>query len=242
MKSLFSLMFVIGPALLVAQKLNSAYQYPITKGEKWAALNSEEKDQRVDATQVPDSILRELTTEALLETVFTHPLNYAIVFYDSPIGLVQSLATRSNAYQEFLSRKDGPGVILGAYQKFDPEAVTELADSSFARTHFYVRLLTMGAFMADDRFLTKLGTKEKKELVKAGLEKAIKMREGSQTYSFSTMSVFTLSMGKILYQDKSKLPKDEKFRAAIERYIKVGNLNDQATFSTIEDAALTFIK
>lgn len=239
---LFSVIFLCLSVLLFAQKRSVPYDYPITKGEEWAALNSKDKDHRVQATQVPDSILRALTTEALLETVLTHPLNYAIVFYDSPTRAVQSLSSKSNAYQELLARKDGPRVILRAYQDFDPEAVTQLPDSTLAKTYFYVRLLTLGVFMADDRFLTKLSSGERKELVKAGLNKIERMRAGSQTYSFTTMSVLALPMVKILYQDKTKLPKDERSRTDIERYVKVGSLNNQETLRTIENSALAFIK
>lgn len=53
------------------------------------------------------------------------------------------------------------------------------------------------------------------------------MRAGSQTYSLTTMSVLALPMVKILHQDKTKLPKDERSRTDIERYVKVGSLNNQ---------------
>lgn len=89
--------------------ISEAYQYPIVPGmEEWNKLKS--LQEKIEVCHIPENILTNMTTEALIETVLNYPLAINIVAYDSPqIGLdevtkyfngLQELSTRTDATQK----------------------------------------------------------------------------------------------------------------------------------------------
>ena len=60
-------------ALTESYTITEAYQYPIVPGTaEWASFKT--RMEKVAACQIPESILKNMTTEALVETVMNYPL------------------------------------------------------------------------------------------------------------------------------------------------------------------------
>ncbi len=93
----------------------SPYDYPIKPGSpEWKALCSTQ--QKVDCCQIPENILKRMTTEALVETVLNYPLLFLYSCYDDHFFYADIMEKDFNGYRELLNRKDINRELLKAYK------------------------------------------------------------------------------------------------------------------------------
>lgn len=104
--------------------------------EVWKTLTS--FDEKLNACQVPSSIARELTTEALIQTCLDHPLVGLYLAYDDEFEIVKILSEQNNAFIELLNRKDSPGELVEYYSSSPSLALSQM--------HFLELLLGSGLF------------------------------------------------------------------------------------------------
>lgn len=85
--------------------ITESYEYPVVPGtDEWKSFTSHV--QMIQACQVPENILKKMTTEALFQTVMDFPLlGDALLFDDSDAGY-NALKTNCNALRELLERED----------------------------------------------------------------------------------------------------------------------------------------
>ena len=83
--------------------IDTPYEYPYVPGtQEW--YDFEDVFAMREATQVPDEILQQMTTEALLQTVLDHPLLPEIICFESLKIGYQEVKSRYNCLQEFVTR------------------------------------------------------------------------------------------------------------------------------------------
>lgn len=64
------------------QTIETPYDYPVREGTtEWSALQS--IDDKIEACQIPEEVLRRLSTAALIETVREYPLGVNLFAYDT---------------------------------------------------------------------------------------------------------------------------------------------------------------
>lgn len=85
--------------------IKEPYTYPVLPGtEEWLAL--EDTSARREACQIPEDILKRLTTEALLETVLEYPFFSDVSAYNQARWGYNAVKKRFNGLQELSTRKD----------------------------------------------------------------------------------------------------------------------------------------
>ena len=94
------------------------YEYPIVPGdEEWENLISAQM--RLDACQIPESILSDMSTEALVETCVNWPLLPELLFIDFPSGgaqrAMQTFIEKFNGLNELTKRTDSGTYLLNHY-------------------------------------------------------------------------------------------------------------------------------
>lgn len=86
-------------------KISVAYEYPIVPGmAEWKQLNTHAK--KIDACQIPEDILKNLTTEALVETVMNYPLLVDMLAYNTQFAGYQAVYNGFNGLRELQTRED----------------------------------------------------------------------------------------------------------------------------------------
>lgn len=101
--------------------IDTPYAYPVTTDmPEWAALGS--LSQKLEACQIPEDILSELTTPALIDTVLDYPLAVNLYAYVEPFkGLgvgVETVSRQFNGLAELLRRQEeDPGGTNAALAK-----------------------------------------------------------------------------------------------------------------------------
>lgn len=103
---------------LHAQK-SDVYNFPIKPGtEEWSKLKS--YDERLNAYNVPENILKEMSTDGLIETCLNYP-EFRLVMTRNSIqegyGYVKSIF---NGFRELENRPDAGIKLLEKYKQLDP--------------------------------------------------------------------------------------------------------------------------
>lgn len=124
-KLLFFLsLFVLLSGLSYCQK--AIWEYPSKPGDSsWSELTTTKK--RIDACQIPDSILLKSGTQQLLNICLQYPLLPEIYLSSSPYKAFKILVEGSNGFQELIQRADIGEVLLNKYHELNPEKVCEIS-------------------------------------------------------------------------------------------------------------------
>jgi len=82
---------------------NTPYTYPILPGtDEWKEFNTH--DEKLEACQIPEEILQNMTIEALVETVLNYPLMGDMLAYNTPIIGFNAVSSTFNGLQELTKR------------------------------------------------------------------------------------------------------------------------------------------
>lgn len=85
--------------------VNTAYEYPIMPtSDEWLLMESHAA--RVSVCQVPDGILTQMSTEALVETISNYPLLVDVLLFDYAKDAYQTILSGYNGFQELGKRPD----------------------------------------------------------------------------------------------------------------------------------------
>jgi len=85
--------------------ITEAYNYPIVpEMAEWAELKS--LSEMIEVCQIPENILNNMTTEALIETVINYPLLINMFAYDKPQQGFKEVSSYFNGLQELVNRDD----------------------------------------------------------------------------------------------------------------------------------------
>jgi hypothetical protein len=104
--------------------IDKPYEYPITPyDDEWKLL--ETKLEGLKLCQIPNEILHNLTTEALLETVLNYPFLIDYHAYNSYKQAAEKFMKTFNGFKELYGRPDLRQVLLYKYEKSVPKAEFE---------------------------------------------------------------------------------------------------------------------
>jgi len=107
MKCRFIIIFSLLTCCLNAQVAEKkvAWDYPVKPGtEEWVALVVHTK--MIEVCQIPDQILKSLTTKELIILCLDYPLQFDFIAYDNLQTGVKKVAKTFNGLQELYQRKD----------------------------------------------------------------------------------------------------------------------------------------
>lgn len=92
-------------SLVTSCEISEPYQYPVVPGmAEWANFKS--LQEMSEACQIPDDILSNMTTEALVETVVHYPLYINAFAHDTPQMGLSEVKKYCNGLQELYTRDD----------------------------------------------------------------------------------------------------------------------------------------
>lgn len=95
--------------------INTPYEYPVKPGtEAWFAL--ETHGERAAACQIPEEILSNMTTEALVESVVSYPFITDILLFNSAEDGYTIVRDHFNGLQELEVREDGREALSQYYE------------------------------------------------------------------------------------------------------------------------------
>jgi hypothetical protein len=186
-----------GTQLDLQEGHTDSYDFPIKGGtSEWAAFRTH--DEMVAACQVPEPILRELSTEGLIETCLNYPLIGDMGMYSSWQQGFDRVAARFNGLQELLQRPDVGTKLLEHYRQMAPAGIrkkgTSLQKGQYAVTFQYVETL-----LAQEAVLSSMTAGERRDLLVECLGKVRAKQEPD--YNVVDIAYTVWVMGRILVMD-----------------------------------------
>lgn len=93
----------------------------------------------IDAYQIPEDELQQMTTNSLLETVLGNAFLTQFDYYDSSIDAMNIHKQNFNIYQEMLARRDYRDTLIEMYEDAGNKAVAVWSqDDLTAEEQFYI--------------------------------------------------------------------------------------------------------
>lgn len=208
------------------------YDFPIKPGTpEWKSLSSHAE--RLKVCQIPETIIKKMTTDDLLQTCLNYPFYGDMMAYNTFQQGIENVISDFNGLQEFLRRKDAGANMIECYQKMNPESFDEkwtlVEKGEYAAKMYYLEIL-----MAQDVILTNLNKDKRIILLSISMQKYQSKLKYPEIYSILSLENIALLMGRILLKQNYepfvlKISKNEK----LNTFIKQGVLFDTKLINEI---------
>lgn len=228
---------------------SDTYVYPVRPGSsEWQLLT--DGYQRIEACQVPDHLLKVMSTNGLVETCISHPLLVELIFSDLPGGGLQKTIEKQmsmfNCFGELQKRSDAGKCILARYLSMYPCCVenSQTDAGEFANSYSEVEMI-----FSQTNFLEQLSSTELFELIQKALvtytEKVKYDNYYSWIYGMNTTALLT-ARSMICFNYKPFILEVEK-SPYLKRFVNTSALPDNKEdfnmlFKLIEKNAEDLIK
>lgn len=216
---LFTLFFFL-VHLSFSQAIDTPYQYPVKPGsEKWKSFQSRKGIN--EACQIPEDILKNLTTKALAETYLNFPLYKDLYFFNAPKTGFNMLKRTFNGFQELFSREDAGQELLKIYESMDPTNINPNWDDTL-KGDFTFKFMAIEMILAQDEILSKLKGEGLNALKKAAANK-YKIQRTIPAFSPYKKGIAALIIGRIANQQNNLTTIKSKYGAdAVMRFLQTG--------------------
>lgn len=169
MKFLSFLLFLwVVPFSLWAQQ---KWDFPIKPGtEKWILLGSHSK--RVEACQIPEAVLVQMSTQELVEVCYNYPFLIEVFNYDCEKDGIRAIASQFNGLKILLKRKDCVSSIMAFIEYLSEELqMTTVLLKPIKRGEIIAKERVIESILSTDEVLGKASNSEKDAIVKMAMKK-----------------------------------------------------------------------
>lgn len=197
---------VIGIAFLLFCSIMNAqekkWDYPIKPGtSEWNSLTTYQE--RLDKIQIPDAVLKSLSTKDLVDICMDYPFTVAIYSFNTINEGLKNSTILFNGFRELLTRKDNYKYLKEYLD--DINLVTEISQRDVSSVGYSIVKATIAeGFLAFDDVLQNADIQQKKDL-SSKISQLVKFKKDKPQY-FSNMSLTAsaLILSKVIFQlDKS---------------------------------------
>ena len=204
-------------------KATDAYEFPVRPGmEEWKAFRTH--GEMLEACQVPESILKTMSTEGLVETVLCYPLRIdAFAYNDLQTGF-EAVASQFNGIPELLSREDAATELLAKYRSLDIVVVNDWGPLETGE-YIFGKVAFTEILMAQDAIISKMNETERSALLSEAVKKSTEKSQLAEEYGTSGQIYTTWIVARVL-QHENYAPFVQKVEEsdALQRFIANGSL------------------
>jgi hypothetical protein len=213
MKRIILCVIALMNGLFVYSQTSSIYKFPIKQGSKeWERVKSINK--RIELLQIPDTILKKISTEDLLETSLQFPYLTDILFADNFKRGFEVLTEEFNGFRELLKRQDLTNVLLNKYRNISSEITSIKFQSAIEQGKFSFRHFVLEFLLEQDIVLNNLNLEQEKQLFFLSFEH--KKIKNSNAEIFSNLNLVPTHL---LYAKKIINDTNYKFESAEQKEV-----------------------
>ncbi len=225
---------------VAAQQVSGAYDYPVkpeTSG--WKALKSHDDMQRV--CQIPETILRNMSTADLAETCLNYPLYGDMFAFDEFQKGFESVTSGFNGLQELLERNDAGIKLYEEYRQMDPEAFGRdwptVKKGEYAAKFYEVEIL-----LAQEQILANFQRELRTLLIRECIRKAQAKSKYPEIYGILSFSNLALVTGRIMVNENyvpfaQKVAENKRLRS----FLQDASFPDSNLVNEILDQATLYV-
>jgi len=225
---------------LMVQGDSGAYKFPIKGGTpEWKALTTHH--QIVEALQIPEDILKNMATKALVRTCLSYPLYPDMWAYNSLQEGFERVTAGFNGLQELLKRKDAGTELVREYKMMDPTGFDQ-DWTLLEKGKFTAKFRNIEILLAQDAILTNLRRGDRLYLLAEAIRKFESMLQYSEIYGILNVETNTLLMGRIMIKENydtfnQRVSGNEK----LDRFLKKAALLDIESIKEIVSCAKQYL-
>jgi hypothetical protein len=220
--------------------VTDAYDFPVKpETAAWKAFTTH--DEMLKACQIPESILRTMSTAGLVETVLNYPLLGEMKAYNSIQQGFDAVAVQFNGLPELLNRKDAGTELLARYRTVEPAAIKEnwtlLQKGNYAMGIADIEILLAQYTILDDLTLT-----QRQELLEEAIAKYQIKQKYAEIYGQSGQECTAWLTGRAL-QQASYATFEQKIQqdVSLQNFLSTGSFANESTLSEIYSQAEQFL-
>jgi hypothetical protein len=200
-----------------SQQLFDPYQFPTRPGsDEWKKLNG--TLERYEVLQIPDTILSNLVTSALIETCLTFPFLIEIHTTENPQVGFEHVFKRFNGLRELFEREDAGTKILDFYEMIisaDIKTWSELDKGKFSMNLSYLELM-----ISQDKIIDKFTNYEIVRLRQIGTSLFERKLNDPSVFGGISLTFTALILAKLLKaENKLSLLYETNSEAEISEYL-----------------------
>jgi len=205
MKSIFLILFSVIACVLNAQTATEkvTWDYPVRYGTpEWETLNTFQE--RLNAFNIPDEIIKNISTEELVKVCLSYPWWGLIDAYNDRRTGFGIIVGYFNGFRELFRRTDAATQLLKEYDKMDPLAVDpEWTDLQKGLYCFQFEKIEM--FLSKKPMIRQLDEEGVRRLTETVLSKYQKKRMLPEIYSLYNLSPTVAVCLNIIEKENSEL-------------------------------------
>ena len=201
MKNLIFVCLILTGFSLFAQEKRLNWDYPVKPGDKqWVEFKTSK--QMLDAVQIPQNILEQLSTVELAELCLNYPLFFEYTAVNDGRLAISFMIINFNGLNELSKRKDGAKELMNLYEKFP--MFKENTSEEYKKYSFKLPYLEL--LLSNDRFLTMLDEQDIAKLKKLVVKKYGEKLESIDIYGlYHIRKSFLLGAAVLNYHKDLKL-------------------------------------
>lgn len=233
MKNFFlTFIFFIAISSAYAQTNNNPYHFPIKPGtEEWKKLKS--GDEMASVCNIPETILKNLTTQALVNTCLNYPLFSEILSANDLQAGFSALQNNFNGFRELINRKDAGKELLLTYQKLNT-ANLSLIRSLEERGAFTFKFTYIELLLSQAQILSNLDTGEKHLLRQEALRKFEQKKNLISSFGTFGLNNSVWTLGKLLQvEGKQDLLSKEISKEDLNTFLSTGSFSTEQIVNAI---------
>lgn len=180
----------------IAYQTTNAYDYPVKPGtDEWASFTSH--TEMLDACQIPESVIENMSTSALVETVLNYPLASDMIFHNDIQAGFEAVSTHFNGIQELMSREDAATELISAYKSLDLSAVSE-DWTVLQRVHFvWEKVILLEMLLAQPDIIDKMSETQYVDLLLQIRENSAIKQQKQEFYGGPSLSISSLVIERV---------------------------------------------
>jgi len=222
------------------QVLNQPYEFPLKPGmPEWK--NFKTGKEMSDALMIPTDILKNLSTEALVETCLDYPMFGSIILANDLQTGFEKVTKYFNGLQELLKREDACKVLIKKYEQINPE---QLGFERFEYRNTVYVYIYIELILAQEDIISSLLQEERNELLKISLRVLDEKQKYPMKFSLFVQETSYLLMARLLKFEKVNFIEDDSTlenQSKINLFINYCILTDPSILDLILEEATTFL-
>ena len=192
---------------------DEVYQFPIRPGmPEWNNLTTAAL--RTEALQLPEEVLRVISTENLVETCLTYPLAPDVLAYNNFREGAGAVATDFNGLRALLQRPDAPSHLIDAYlQETISQAQLDKWTQEQKDTHSF-RILSLELLLSQQQLLRRMSQPDRIDLLLSSINKLEDKLTFVEAYGNVSVNANVLLMASLVAPSDSSISQTDSHLAA----------------------------
>ena len=240
-KILYVLLVILCFSSKLSAQQGRIWNYPIQYGtpgwEKFKTFG-----ERINAYNIPDSLLKNMTTKDLVETCMRYPNIILLITRDNVQLGYNDLRLMFNGFRELEIRKDAGGELIKLYQEIKPEEIVNIK-SPDDRGDFSLKLSFLEILLAQKQILQNLNQEEAIHLFSVSntvYEKKSSVLKYYERYGLTTPCLIS---GRLLDIQEPKLYKQLTLNNPhIHIFLNESIVSEKDDFGQIVNASKAYLK